>query len=241
MTVTSVEYKTIRNNRTLLKNAMVDDVPHVSSELLRLDMITDENHTDLQNNTLTKHDRVEKLMMYIENRVKLNPADFTKFVKVLKTKEEYYSKALQVLQMDVPDTTDQSLPIPTSDWQELIQLVKLHTKLKEELKTQGSHDTNSGFERRIKELEERMKETDQCIEHNPYWVVLSKGFQILFYLVAFTVLVYLFVVVTTMLVYLLVIVLPSAIIFIMQLLVKYSYTNFILLLFLHVLVSICKN
>ena len=98
MTVTPVEYWIIRKNRTLLKNAMVDDVLYISSELLRLDVISDDNHTDLLNNTLNKHLRVEKLMMYIENRVKLNPANFTTFQKVLKTKEEFYSKALQMLQ-----------------------------------------------------------------------------------------------------------------------------------------------
>ena len=119
MTVASVEYKAVRKNRTLLKDAMVDDVLYVSSELLRLDMISVENHTDLLNNALNNHDKVEKLMMYIENRVKLNPADFTRFVQVLKTKEEYYSKALQVLQINVT-VPERSLPTPTSsDWQEL--------------------------------------------------------------------------------------------------------------------------
>lgn len=120
--------------------------------------------------------------------------------------------------------------------QELIQLVKLHAKLKEELKTVGSHDTHNGLERRMKELEERMKEINQRIEHNLYWMMLSKGFQFLFYLVAFTVLILLIVVVTTVLVYLLVIVVPSAIVFIMHL-VKHGYINFILLLLLQAIVG----
>ena len=98
MAVTSVEYQTIRKNRSLLKDAMVDSVQVVSSELLRVNMITNDNHTELMNNTLTKHDRVEMLMMYIENRVKLNPTKhFTMFVDVLKMDKNYYSDAIQVL------------------------------------------------------------------------------------------------------------------------------------------------
>ena len=98
MTVTSIEYQTIRKYRNLLKQAMVDDVLFVSSGLLSINMITDDNHTKLMNNALTKNNRVEMLVMYIENRVKLNPKKhFKEFVNVLKKKKEYYSKALQVL------------------------------------------------------------------------------------------------------------------------------------------------
>ena len=226
MTETSVEHQIIRENRTLLKNAMVDDVVYLSGELLRLNVISDDNHTDLMDNSLNRNCRVEKLMMYIENRVKSNPDNFTNFVKVLKTKEEYYSKALQVLEIYVPGT---NLP-PGS---ELIQLIRQRINLEELSKMQGSHD---GHERRIKELEERMKETDQRIENNVYWVVLSKGFQFLFYLVAIMVLIFLIVVVITVLVYLLVIVVPSAIFIIMQL-VKYSYANFLLFLLLQAIVG----
>ena len=192
MTVTSVESQLLQANRDLLKNAMVDDVLFVSSELLRLNIITHNNHTDLLNNTLNKQTKVEMLMIYIENRVRVNPGNFTTFVNVLKTKEAYYSKAIQVLQLRVPGTCTNPVlpPTPSSDWQELVQLVKLHAKLKEELKTQGSHATN-GLEMRVKELEQRIKETDQRIERNPYWLLLSKGFHFLFYLAAFAVLIFL--------------------------------------------------
>ena len=67
MAVTSVEYQIIRKNRTFLKNAMVDNVLFVSNELLSVNMITNDNHTELMNNTLTKHDRAEMLVTYIEN------------------------------------------------------------------------------------------------------------------------------------------------------------------------------
>ena len=231
MTETSVEYRIIRKNRTLLKNAMVNDVVYLSDELLGLDMISDDNHTDLMDNALNKRQRVEKLMTYIENRVKLNPDNFTNFVKVLKTKEEYYSKALQVLEIYVP-----GINLPQSPHSELIQLVRQCTNLSEELSKMHAQGSHYGHERRIKELEEHMKETNQRIENNVYWVVLSKGFQFLFYLVAFMVLIFLIVVVATVLVYLLVIVVPSAIFIIMQL-VKYSYTNFLLLLLLKTIVG----
>lgn len=90
MTVTPVEYQIIRKNRALLKDSMVDGVLYVSSELLRLNIITQESHTELLNNALNEEKRVEMLMKYIEHRVRANPGNFTKFVSVLKTKEEYY-------------------------------------------------------------------------------------------------------------------------------------------------------
>ena len=125
---------------------------------------------------------------------------------MLKMKEEYFSKALQVLKIPVSNSLP---PSSTSNWHG----PRLHNK---QPKMEGRHN-NDVSERCVQELEERIEETDQNIESNPCWVILRIGFQVIFSAVA----------ITTMLhvVYLLMV----TVIFIIQL-VKYRCTKFILLL-----------
>ena len=95
------EYQAIRDNRPILIQGMVNDAHKVSGDLLASGMITSANHTELMNTVLDDNQKVEKLMIFIENRIKFDHTLFTTFVNVLKKKEWYYGKALVVLQASV--------------------------------------------------------------------------------------------------------------------------------------------
>ena len=108
------EYWAIQVNRSVLIQGMVNDVHNVSGELLAAGMITGDNHTEVMNNLLDDNQKVQKLMMFIENRIKFDHQYFTTFVNVLKKlNEPYYRKILQKLQTSVntpPPETGLSMP-----------------------------------------------------------------------------------------------------------------------------------
>lgn len=89
-------------------------------------MITHNNHAELKNNLLSKHEKVEMLMTSIKNRIQVSPAYLAKFVNILRIKRVYYSKAIQVLQVALRDKSP-----PAS---KLLQLTKHINRLEGHVK-----------------------------------------------------------------------------------------------------------
>jgi hypothetical protein len=110
MMAASVEYQTVQENREILKKAMEDSILFISGHLVKMEMITPENHTELKNNALGKHEKVELLMSLIETRIQVSPANLAKFVGILKLKSKYYSKAIQILQVALRDESPPAAP-----------------------------------------------------------------------------------------------------------------------------------
>ena len=139
---TSVEYQTIHENREILKKAMEDDILFISDHLMKVNMITPENHTALKSNAQTNHEKVELLMTLFENRIQLDPAaDLAKFVGILKIKRVYYGKAIQVLQVALRDKS----PPAASQLLQLTEHIKhLEERMKELELKHGNQQSSTG-------------------------------------------------------------------------------------------------
>ena len=93
----SVEYRTIIRCIGELKNALIDDLDTISSELLAAGLISDDSETALRNMGISSASRVGDLVQYVRNKVKLEPELYDVFIQTLMKRKADHKSILKIL------------------------------------------------------------------------------------------------------------------------------------------------
>ena len=93
----SAEYQTMIHCTVQLKTAVSKTLSELGGYLLAGGLIARNNACELRNGTVSEDERAATLVELVQNKVKLDPQNYIKFISILQEDGEYYNEILRSL------------------------------------------------------------------------------------------------------------------------------------------------